>query len=67
MDINDYRPRWPDPVFKNDIKEDSLPERTIPENKLSFEMTLSTEYGSALHYNHLPSHPADLKVVLYVS
>ncbi len=65
--IEKYRPTWPDSDFSVPNKESIvIPQRTIPEEKLTFEMKMSMDRGSAFLYPHMPINPADAKVKLWV-
>ena len=57
---------WPEPRPSNQFIE-AIPEKTIPEDILSFTMRATFDKGMSIFYPHMKFHPADLKVILTVS
>ena len=58
-----FQSGWPD----REIQDFKVPKRTVPEDKLRFQVRATFNSGStAMLYGHLPGHPADFKVHLYV-
>ena len=57
---------WPEPRPTNQLIE-AIPERTIPEDILSFTMRATFDKGMSIFFPHMKFHPADLKVILTVS
>jgi hypothetical protein len=64
--LEKYRPLWPDADFQKGQTPPELPERTIPDSVLNFEMQATFQQGTALFYPHLSHNPADIKVKVHV-
>lgn len=69
--VQNFRTSWPEPAPLNIKVDDNtiqqhLPERTVPDDVLRYEMTASYDQGSALFYSHMKMNPADFKVVMKV-
>jgi hypothetical protein len=65
--LQNYRPKWPLTNFTASEPVPHIPEKTISEDKLRFELSATMNKGTNIFYPHLQSHPADLKVRLFVS
>jgi hypothetical protein len=61
--IATVRPVWPNLPVAKEVME-SIPKRTVPDDKLSFEMTWHLDDRKLYCYPHLKMHPADCKVIM---
>jgi hypothetical protein len=64
--LSSLRPAWPSTGVPEEVVE-AIPKRTVPSEKLFFELSMHVDDNKLLVYPHLKYHPADLKVRLYVS
>ena len=69
--VQNFRTSWPEPApLKIKVNEHTiqqhLPERTVSDDVLRYEMTASYDQGSALFYSHMKMNPADFKVIVRV-
>lgn len=70
--VEKFRTSWPDAAPKsisitNELLKAKLPERTVSEDILRFEMSATYDPGSSLFYAHMKTNPADFKVIVRVS
>ena len=65
--LEHYRSTWPEVPMSKEIEEKVLPPRTVPSDALRFQLTATFDHGNAVFYPHLKFHPADYKVIMWVS
>jgi hypothetical protein len=70
--VEQFRTSWPEATPKsvpvsNEFLKAKLPERTVSEDILRFEMSATYDPGSSLFYAHMKTNPADFKVIVKVN
>ena len=65
--ISHYRTRWPMPRPSPAAEKEAQFVRTIPDEKINFQMKATFDHGSSIFYPHLKYHPSDYKVGLVVN
>ena len=70
--IQHFRSTWPDVLQHGSSAPEldaalQIPPRTVPDDKLRFQMRTSFNHGTDIFYPHMKIHPADFKVSLLVS
>ena len=69
--IQHFRSTWPDVLQHSSSAPEldaalQIPRRTVPDDKLRFQMRTSFNHGTDIFYPHMKIHPADFKVSLLV-
>jgi len=63
-----FKTTWPSPPLPTASAVAAVvPKRTVPDNKLRFQLKATFSQGSSIFYPHLKFHPADYKVGLVVN
>lgn len=66
--IEHYRSAWPDVNPDRPAESQiNLPERTVEDDKLRFNIGVSMQEGQSFFFPHLETNPADIKVTMKVS